>query len=222
MARDNSRIKAVRGADEQPQQEEMTVVVLRFRGTGHSLQKGFDAVSQAIAALGPAPPQTQQRIYTRPPAQVPAAAAADLVVDAEHEETGRDGDQPQAISEAQPVPRSRRAVGERKGYTFDNQFDLTPAGMPSWKDYCAQKNPQSETDKLLVAAAWMQTHGGLTTFTGRHLFTCFRAMEWKTQVDMIQPLRVMKNRKSYYENPEQGQWRLTGIGLAAAEKVGTE
>ena len=47
-------------------------------------------------------------------------------------------------------------------------------------------------------------------------------MEWKTQADMAQPLRVMKNRKSYYENPEQGQWRLTGPGLAAAEKVGTE
>jgi hypothetical protein len=46
MARDNKT-----GAPE-PQQEEMTVVVLKFKGGSHSLQKGFDGVSQAINALG--------------------------------------------------------------------------------------------------------------------------------------------------------------------------
>ena len=28
------------------------------------------------------------------------------------------------------------------------------------------------------------SHGGADPFTGRHLFTAFRAMEWKTQADM--------------------------------------
>ena len=52
MARDK---KPARGAAEPQQQEEMTVVVLKFKGGSHSLQKGFDAVSQAINALGPGP-----------------------------------------------------------------------------------------------------------------------------------------------------------------------
>ena len=62
--------------------------------------------------------------------------------------------------------------------------------MPSWKDFATEKNPQTETDKFLVASLWTQTHGAADPFTGGHLFTCFRAMDWKTQVDMIQPLRA--------------------------------
>ncbi len=101
-------------------------------------------------------------------------------------------------------------------------FDLSPDGVPSLKDYCTEKDPQTEQDKFLVASAWIQTHGGANPFTGRHLFTCFRAMEWKTQVDMTQPLRQLKSKKSYYENPAHGEWRLTKIGLDAAENIKKE
>lgn len=45
-------------------------------------------------------------------------------------------------------------------------------------------------------------------------------MEWKTQSDMTQPMRLLKSKKSYFENPSSGKWRLTGIGLEAAEKFG--
>ena len=44
-------------------------------------------------------------------------------------------------------------------------------------------------------------------------------MGWKTQVDMTQPLRVMKSKKSYYDILAW-QWKLTAIGLTAAENVG--
>jgi hypothetical protein len=47
-------------------------------------------------------------------------------------------------------------------------------------------------------------------------------MEWKTQVDMTQPLRIMKSKKSYYDNPSTGKWKLTAIGLTTAENVGKE
>ena len=103
-----------------------------------------------------------------------------------------------------------------------NDFNLTPDGVPSLTEYCTQKNPQTDYDKFLVASAWIQTHGGVDPFTGGHLFTAFRAMEWKTQVDMTQPLRIMKSKKSYYENPSFGKWKLTAIGLTAAENVGKE
>jgi hypothetical protein len=46
-------------------------------------------------------------------------------------------------------------------------------------------------------------------------------MEWKTQVDLTQPLRQMKSKKSYFESPGRGTWRLTaGAGIPAAEAVG--
>lgn len=47
-------------------------------------------------------------------------------------------------------------------------------------------------------------------------------MDWKTQVDMTQPVRALKSKKSYYDNPSSGKWKLTGIGLTAAETIDKE
>src|SRR5207248_1560185 len=110
-----------------------------------------------------------------------------------HGAHGAEDNAPAAVAPAAP-PKSR------KSYTFMSEFKLSPAGVPSLKEYCAGKNPQSDNDKFLTASAWIQTHGGADSFTGCHLFTAFRAMEWKTQADMTQPMRRLKSEKSYFEN----------------------
>ena len=69
MARER---KPERGPDESRAQEEMTVVVLKFKGGSQSLQKGFDAVSQAISALGPGTQSNHRVAAQRPPAQIAA------------------------------------------------------------------------------------------------------------------------------------------------------
>ena len=215
MAREK---KPVRGTDEPRQQEEMTVVVLKFKGGSQSLQKGFDAVSQAINALGPSGQNNHHIVVQRPPAQI--AAGNSEVSDLEAQSSADDGDE-----EIDDTPQDNSTSKQKKSpatpkYTFMNDFNLAPAGVPSLNEYCNEKNPQTENDKFLVASAWVQTHGGADPFTGGHLFTAFRAMEWKTQVDMTQPLRFMKSKKSYYDNPSFGKWKLTAIGLTAAENVG--
>ncbi len=215
MAREK---KPVRGADEPQQQEEMTVVVLKFKGGSQSLQKGFDAVSQAINALGPGPQNTHRVVVHRSPAQIAAGngEAMDMEPETPIDDSEEEIDDTQQDNGA-PKPKKQQTAPK---YTFMNDFNLAPAGLPSLTEYCNQKNPQTENDKFLVASAWIQTHGGVDPFTGSHLFTAFRAMEWKTQVDMTQPLRLMKSKKSYYDNPSFGKWKLTAIGLTAAENVG--
>jgi hypothetical protein len=217
MAREK---KPVGGAAE-PQQEEMTVVVLKFKGGSHSLQKGFDAVSQAINALGSGQQNNHRVVVQRQPAQI--AAGNGDIIDAEQEDVPDDSaaELEDAEQETPGTPKQKKTQAAPK-YTFMNDFNLTPDGLPSLTDYCTQKNPQTDYDKFLVASAWIQTHGGVDPFTGGHLFTAFRAMEWKTQVDMTQPLRIMKSKKSYYDNPSFGKWKLTAIGLTAAENVGKE
>src|SRR5690348_9741506 len=64
MARDKN--KAFPGPEEQ---EEMTVVILRFKGGGETLRKGFDTVSQALAALGPPAPVGRRLLAARQDAQ---------------------------------------------------------------------------------------------------------------------------------------------------------
>lgn len=205
-------------AYEHPAQEEMTVVVVKFKGGPESMQKGFDAVNNAIAALGPTQPVPQRVAVSPTQAQLPPAIPQNgnlFSAEIEELEVKRLDTAPEdgpSVSAAVPKPR--------KPYTFMSDFNLTPDGVPSLKEYCAGKSVQSDNDKFLVAGAWIQTYGGTDPFTGNHLFTVFRAMEWKTQTDMTQPLRRLKSEKSYFENPGGGKWRLTGIGLEAAERVG--
>jgi hypothetical protein len=202
----------------EPQQEEMTVVVLKFKGGSNSLQKGFEAVSQAIAALGTSPQNNHRGAVPRQPVQLPPTQ--EVLVDPGDEDVP-EADEPQEVSQEAVVATSngkpKKPLTSKQSFLSD--FDLAPNGVPSWKAYSAEKNPQSEQDKFIVASAWIQTHGGADPFTGNHLFTCFRAVDWKTQVDMIQPLRALKAKKSYYENPDHGKWRLTGIGLEAAKAI---
>ena len=52
------------------------------------------------------------------------------------------------------------------------------------------------------------------------VFTCFRALNWKPRSDVMQPVREMKSKKSFFDTTAYGKWRLTGIGLEAAEQAG--
>lgn len=206
-------------AYEPPAQEEMTVVVVKFKGGPESMQKGFDAVNNAIASLGPAQPAHQRIAVARTTMQLPPAPSHDdHVLSGEIEEP--EAEAPDTAPEARVPANSAVLPKPRKSYTFMSEFNLAPDDVPSLKDYCADKGIKTDNDKFLVASAWVQTHGGADPFSGRHLFTAFRAMEWKTQADMTQPMRRLKSEKSYFENPTSGKWRLTGIGLEAAEKIG--
>lgn len=206
----------------EPPQEEMTVVVFKFKGGAESMQKGFDAVNNAIAALGPANTGNQRVIAHRQPAQLTAPSANGTIVDPETQDI-TDEHEAEEPAEETPVPvngKTKKASAPK--YAFMNDLILAPTGAMSWNDYATEYKPQTVDEKFLVASAWLQTQGGQETFGGSHLFTCFRAMNWKAQVDMTQPLRKLKSEKSWHENPEFGKWKLTGIGLTAAEKVGKE
>lgn len=108
MARDK---KAARGRDEPQVQEEMTVIVMRFTGSSQSLQKGFDAVSQALSALGPGSSVVVQR---QPPQLQPGDGVA-IDAEAQHPaEESTDGDGTEAGSGSGKVklrkPRPRQST----------------------------------------------------------------------------------------------------------------
>jgi hypothetical protein len=86
--------------------------------------------------------------------------------DAEPETPADDGE-PEIEDENQDDggPKTRKAPAAPK-YTFMSEFNLAPVGVPSLKEYCTKKNPQTESDKFLVASAWIMTHGGADPFTG--------------------------------------------------------
>jgi len=206
------------------EQEEMTVVILRFKGGGETLQKGFDTVSQALAALGP--PATIHRKPALPAKGATAPSITDHVPGtdgdgATPEVVTPDGVEPEA-EEVEAVEESAQsaASGARK-YTkpkYDDNLKLDAGDVP-FKEYCAQKQPGTDNDKYLIAAAWLTKHGGHPSFTASHLFTCFRANGWNEQVDFMQPVRLMKLKKSYFDKATGKSWKLTQVGMDAEDKI---
>jgi hypothetical protein len=204
-----------------PQQEdELTVTVFRFRGSSESMQKGFEAFGAALgAALGTAAPPARQVNGNSRKAQAQLTAVSTETIEPDAVDTPDESEEVEATPDV-ATPAAAKAKKARIPYTFMDDFNLAPEGKTSWNDYvAAHGSPEGVEERFMLASAWAQTHGGADPFTGGHLFTLFRAQKWPTQADMTQPLRKMKSRKSYYDNPEFGKWRMTGIGLADAEKI---
>jgi hypothetical protein len=211
MARDKVKLSNKPVEDSQ---EEMTVVILRIKGGSDTLQRGFDALSNAFAAIGPISPHRRSTAHVQ--LQTPQNGTA-LELEAHDDENAEEVAQACVEDDGD----HQRSSGQRK-YTVQtlvSDLDLT-AGGQGWKAFAVDKAPQNDNEKYLVAAIWLTESAGLETFTTDHIFTCFRAMGWKEQKDFSQPLRLMKSKKSYFENPSRGVWKLTtSIGVPAAQKI---
>jgi hypothetical protein len=192
-------------------QEEMTVFLVKFKGKSETLQKGFNALSQAVLGVSGSLPQ--QTLANPNPQQTGAvhkngaAAVEDL-------------DDEQELGEASESTPQREGSAQKKRYTpkFLDDFDLDGDGT-EWMEYAAQKKPVNHYEKYLLAGLWLTKHGNQELFTPQHLFTCLRSAGWGDgHQDFTQPLRTMKRDKSYFDNPD-GKWKLTRPGIEAAEVI---
>jgi hypothetical protein len=204
MARD-SKPKTIK-TDEH---EEMTVVILRFKGGGETLRKGFATVSDALAALGP---PTQNRKLLRADGS-PESQSHEIVDPPDSDDDAADGNE-----DVEPDFR-QSTVREYSTPEFLADFQLSPLGKTPWKEYATAKNPQNLNDKYLASAVWLTEHADLETFTRNHVFTCFRAMGWDELRDFTQPMRSMKSKNSYFTNPKRREWKLTTLGSDEAKNL---
>jgi hypothetical protein len=203
-----------RGSKQQPvadEQEEMTVIVLQFKGSRDSLTKGFDAVAHALAAIRPT---------ALPGRALPAKLKQLIAEDAgDDQDTESEDEAEELISDAVPraAKRTNDAPKKRASPKFDPTLDLNQGD--GLKAYCNARNPSNDNERYLVAAAWLAEQGGRPKFKASDMFTCFRGMSWGEQKDFTQPMRQLKAKRSYFNALGKGEWELTGLGLGAAKAI---
>src|ERR1043165_1491314 len=122
--------------DEDPQQEEMAVVIFRLKGGSHTLQKGFDTISQALSAFAPQP--IVRSITTRTPYEIPASANGGTV-HTEIEDAIDHEEQQDVESTPAPMP-AKGSRGPRK-YKFLPDMDLSGGGV-SFKEFASKRKPE--------------------------------------------------------------------------------
>jgi hypothetical protein len=195
------------------EQEEMTVIVLKFKGGSQSLSRGFEAISQALAAAQLGGPPAVSRIGTKS-----RAAAIESHDESEQDsEPIDDEDIEEPAEDVTSRPARSSAPKKRPTPKFDSSLDLEQGD--TLKGFCAKKNPQKDYSKYLVAAAWLTEQGGRPKLRANDLFSCFRGMGWHEQKDFTQPMRLMAAKKSYFESLGKGVWKLTPLGLGVANEV---
>lgn len=194
----------------------MSVVVLKFRGSGETLRRGMDTVAQAIAALGGSAQVVTRTLNGRKshtPISAPAETIDSETVEDVDSETSDIGEQETGPSTAPAAPKT--PARPRKLPKFDSKLVVTP-----FKAFAAERNPQTVDEKYLVACLWLQENSGLASYGPSQIFTCFRAMEWQTYDDFTQPVRQLKQKKSYFaDTDKRGEWKLNDHGLDEARKI---
>lgn len=201
-------------AEAEPSEEELTVVVMRFKGSGETIRKGFETVTQALQAL--APPQ-----IIAPPRHVRALASGSVSPRAngapaaitEAEEPYEDGPDTEESIIPEPHLQKPRERKPAKMPTLVNDLDYQ-SGV-SLADYVKEKKPKNATEKYLVVGGWFKHHRKRDEISVDHMFTCFSVMSWKDRPeDMGQLFRNLKSKQQWFDNgASKGLWKLTIKGL---------
>jgi hypothetical protein len=123
--------------------------------------------------------------------------------------------------ESEVAEHTRTSNGPKSPRKFRSpevlELDLTTE--PSFAAFAAERNPTSNQMRYLTVAAWFKLHRQLDAVTADHVYTCYRAVKWQSDIqDFAQPLRDLKFRK-LMQGKERGHYAINHLGLQEVEDL---
>jgi len=170
-------------------------------------------ITQAIqnALRGPAQTPSIKRIAA------PAATNGNGVEVQELDPADEENDEIEVIDNS---PQPVRQRGPRKPSPTPDIVDIDMDSDVSLAAFASGKDAKSQHKKYLIAAAWLKEHRSTDGVGAGHIYTCFRSMDWSTNIpDFWQPLRILKAKKYFVKN-DKGEYEINHIGLAYVKKLG--
>lgn len=169
------------------------------------------SITQAIqnALRGPAPAQIQRLPSSKAPEMNGSAAGHDPELAAEDED----------IAFEEHIETPARPKGPRKPAATPKVLDLDLTSDVSLASFAAKANPSSDRRRYLVVAAWFKEHRATDAISAAHVYTCYRALKWPTDInDFAQPLRQLKHHQ-LFEQTGKGLYGINHLGLAEVDKL---
>jgi hypothetical protein len=112
--------------------------------------------------------------------------------------------------------------GRTRKYRSPKVLDVDLASEPSFASYAQEKNPQTDQKRFLTVGAWFKQHRGQAGITMDHVYTCYRAVKWPTDIgDFDAPLRSLKGRQ-LMNKVGRGEYAINHLGLAEVDRLGAE
>lgn len=114
------------------------------------------------------------------------------------------------------TPRAPRGAGTKKDRNASIKMvpnlDFVPDGKPSLKTFAADKAPDSDLEKILVATYYMQNTMGLEKIGPGHVRTALRHLGESIPLDLKQTIRNMKNDKNWLDYSDLDALRVATEG----------
>ncbi len=136
-------------------------------------------------------------------------------VDAEVEHSEPENNEPVASQDTSSG--RQKTIRQHRTPTILN-LDLN-AGSTPLKAFIAQKNPDTDSKKYLVIAAWLKEELKIDAITTDHIYTCFRWMSWNVPDDVGSPLRSMKKQGWFRSGKAKGEFEITHVGLGKVNET---
>ncbi len=168
----------------------------------------MQTIQNALRLPSPAP--TVQRI-----AAAPKATAAEPPLGEQPTEVIEDAEFEEALH--QPAARPR---AQRKTPKAPNVVEMDMKSDVSLADFAKGKDAGSHHKRYMIAATWLKEHRGIDAVTADHIYTCYKSMNWPTNVpDFAQPLRELKSAKLFTQ-PGKGLYAINHIGVDKVKNLG--
>ena len=184
----------------------MTVLVFQLQGDDATLQAGLKTIATTLA--GVVPTNSFQQI---PQGQKPAAAALDSPqLDKGEAEVGDVVDvSAEPVTSSKP---SKRSAPHKPPQVVE--IDLK--GSVPLEEFLAKCPSEDISVRYLMIAYWLKEYQNIEEISIDHIYTCYRHMRWSVPNDIVQPLRNLKSRKSWFSKGSLGCYKINHIGEAEA------
>lgn len=91
-------------------------------------------------------------------------------------------------------------------------MNLRPEGELSFRDFYAQKKPNTQEQAVTVAVYYLKRVLELEKVTPEHIYTCFKDVGRRTPKNMPQTIRDNAKNKGWVDTSERGNIKITNHG----------
>ncbi|HEY9628717.1 MAG TPA: hypothetical protein V6C84_15565 [Coleofasciculaceae cyanobacterium] len=179
------------------------VFFAEVEGDDETIQEGLQAINVAA-----------NKIFQSAPTKIIKVLPASATSSNEDEFLEEDEDEDEAPTLPSVATNSKPKKSSYKPpiMSIVKDLNLRPEGELSFRDFYAQKKPNTQEQAVTVAVYYLKRVLELDKVTPEYIFTCFKDAGRKTPKNMPQTVRDTAKNKGWVDTSERGNIKITNHG----------
>lgn len=115
------------------------------------------------------------------------------------------------------TPARRRRRRPPASVSATREIDFRPAGSQAFRDFAAEKDPQTQDEKNVVAVFYLEQILKLSSLSAGDVLAAYRDCKWKEPANMANSLAATASRKHWLDTSNSAAIRTTPHGRNQVE-----